>query len=536
MTKKNQKKKEVRQVKSKSQSFLSNLNSIVENKHFGLFIAAAYLIIISIISFTYHKIGDYGVETDFFWGYVHAAKKFLEGIIVIDQFRGPLYPIALGIFSLAFPDFFSAGIFLGVFSASIVIYFTFETLKRISDSKISLITTILLFFNPIFIQYSYSAGTDMFFNALAVITLYFFFKSNEPNYKNLLLAAFFGGLSYLTRYNGIFLASFVLAILFINHWKISWKERIKAVLIFCFVFIITFSPWGFYCLSEKGSFFYNENYKNIAYEIYGKEKVSWDEFWFSESSKMKSLTDVVFADPGKFVSTVIGNIADHFLKDMEILIGWHIGIFTILGLVFFIFSKPHKPLTTVFNSYVLVNLFFFLLLLLVFYSERFSLFLIPFYVFFAVSALHSGNLSLKKFMPKQLIILLTVFIISFAIIEAYGFNVERIDSGPQEILILKEWYDKNVPEEQKGSKIAARKPHIAYYLDMEFSLLPLVNSHEELISELNKKNVDYLYFSPVEAGLRREFMYLLNPNLQHPGLETVVFFNNPPAVLYRLKK
>ncbi len=102
------------------------------------------------------------------------------------------------------------------------------------------------------------------------------------------------------------------------------------------------------------------------------------------------------------------------------------------------------------------------------------------------------------------------------------------------MLVLQEWYNKNIPESERGNKIAARKPHVAFYLGMDFVLLPMVKTYDELIDELKKKNVDYLYFSGIEAAMRREFQTLLNPRSNHPGLKVVVYFNNPPAVLYRI--
>jgi len=48
--------------------------------------------------------------------------------------------------------------------------------------------------------------------------------------------------------------------------------------------------------------------------------------------------------------------------------------------------------------------------------------------------------------------------------------------------------------------------------------------------------VDYLYSGIAEAALRREFQYLIDPKVKHPGLEVVVYFKNPPSVLYRVLK
>lgn len=515
---------------------IQQAENILNGKYIGVVIALLYFIVAAIISFTFHKVGDYGVETDFFWGYVPAAKDFLNGIIRIDAFRGPLYPIVLGIFGFIFSDFFNAGVFIGILSASIVIYFSYEIIRKIFSPVTAFFVVLLVAFNPVFLQYSYSAGTDMFFNALAMATLFFFFKDKKLSYKNLALAAVLGGMSYLTRYNGVFLFSFVVVILFVNYWDITWIKRIKASAIFIIIFILTFSPWGIYCSIEKGSFFYNENYKNIAYEMYGKGKISWDDYWFKESSKVTSLADVVFKDVGVFTATVVKNIGNHFVNDMDRLLGWHIGVFVILGLILLLISNPFKFWKSRETGYYISNLFFFGLLLLVFYSERFSLFLIPFYLVIAVQPFFIEKFKSKKFVPVKFAYILMIGLMAFSFAKTYSFNSSRIDSGPKEMLVLRDWYNKNVPAELKGRRIAARKAHVAYYLDMEFKLLPMANTYEELITKLRDMDVDYLYFSTIEAAMRRQFQNLLNPKLKHPGLETVVYFENPPAVLYRVLK
>lgn len=530
------KKKEKSQTIDHRKSLSRNFEKYISYKHTGLIAGLIYFVVAGLISFIFHTVGDYGIETDFFWGYVPGAKKFLSGEIPMDAFRGPLYPMVLAIFGFILGDFFHAGILIGVLSASVVIFVTYELLKKIFSPFVSFFATVLLAVNPVFIQYSYSAGTDMFFNALAALTLFFFFKNKEMSYKNLIIAAIFGGLSYLTRYNGIFLASFILVIIFVNYWNIGWINRIKTSIIFAAVFLITFSPWGFYCLSEKGSFFYNENYKNIAFEVYGKGKISWDEFWFKESSKITSLTEVIFKDAGLFFSTIIGNISDHFINDMERLMGWQIGVFVALGLFLLIISNPFKRWKEQETGYYIVNLFFFALLLVIFYSERFSLFLIPFYLVIAVQPIFLERFKVSKFLPQTFKYLLLIGLIVFTFVKSYSFNNENINSGPTELLTLRDWYQVNVSEEMKGKTVAARKAHVAYYLDMDFKLLPMADSYDEFIVKLKESGTDYLYFGIAEAGLRKELQFLIDPKSNHPGLEIVVYFKNPPSVLYKVLK
>ncbi|MGB5848347.1 MAG: glycosyltransferase family 39 protein, partial [Ignavibacteriaceae bacterium] len=536
MPKKKSKKVSNKKLQSKKSnvSLEESFTKFLQFRYLGLVIAVLYFVILLILSLLYHKVGDYGVETDFFWGYVPKAKSFINGDLQIDQFRGPLYPMVLSLVNLIISNYFISGIVIGVLSASILIFLTFELIKNIFSPTVSLFVSLLLASNPIFVQYTYSAGTDMMFNVLAVATLFFFFKDKELNHRNIIIAAVLGGLSYLTRYNGVFLLGFVFIILFVNYWNNNWLQRIKSSIVFIVVFILTFTPWGIYCLNEKGSFFYNENYKNIAYELYGKGKISWDQFWFSESNNFTSLLDVIGRDPFLFISTTIGNIGEHFLLDMERLMGWYVGAFIVLGLILLLISNPFKNWKSRETGYYLSNLFFFALLTLVFYSERFSIFLISFYSVIAIQQFFREKFAANKRIPSKLIYLILISLIAVTLAKSISFNSSRINSGPQELLVLQEWYDENIPESERGNKIAARKAHVAYYLGMDFVLLPMANSYEEFIEKLHQYNVDYLYFSTIEASMRREFQSLLNPKSGHPGLKVVVFFNNPPAVLYRV--
>jgi len=176
------------------------------------------------------------------------------------------------------------------------------------------------------------------------------------------------------------------------------------------------------------------------------------------------------------------------------------------------------------------------LLLVVFYSERFSLFLIPFYAVIAVQSFFFEKYRLRKFIPVKFSYLLMVGIIAFTFAKSYSFNSRNINSGPTELLTLRDWYEENVPQKEKGKIVAARKAHVAYYLNMDFKLMPMADSYNEFISKLKNENVDYLYIGMAEAGLRREFQFLIDPKSNHPGLEVVVYFNNPPSVLYKVIK
>ncbi|MBT3800282.1 MAG: phospholipid carrier-dependent glycosyltransferase, partial [Bacteroidetes bacterium] len=255
------------EIKVEKKSPKKQTLAFVDYKHMGWVLGGIYFILMAIISFTYHKIGDYGIETDFFWSYVPQAQSFLDGTIEIDKYRGPLYPMILALVQIITGNYFSAGILIAVLSSSIVIYFIYNILRNLFTPLVALIATILMAVNTTFNLYTYSAGTDMFFFLIASAALYFLLRNKEYKWSNLLLAGLFAGLAYITRYNGVFIVITTLAvILFINLFKTTWLNRIIASAIFIGTFIIIITPWGVYTHKEKGKAFFNQNYQNVAYE------------------------------------------------------------------------------------------------------------------------------------------------------------------------------------------------------------------------------------------------------------------------------
>jgi len=67
----------------------------LNNRYAGLGIAGVYFILMLIVNLKYHVVGDYNVETDFYWSYVPQARHILEGTVPIEDFHGPAYPMVL---------------------------------------------------------------------------------------------------------------------------------------------------------------------------------------------------------------------------------------------------------------------------------------------------------------------------------------------------------------------------------------------------------------------------------------------------------
>ena len=505
----------------------------INDRRTGIIIAVFYTLAMAFLALKFHLVGDYGVETDFFWSYIPEAKKVLGGSFVIEDFRGPGYPTILAGAFVLIRDYFRAGVLLSVLAASGTLFFVFEILRRLFRADVALVGTVLVALNRTFIQYSYSAGTDMVFNIIVTATAYFLLKDEQKKPLNLIVSAILAGIAYLTRYNGIFvLAAAPAMLLLINRNQRSWRDQAISTAIFIGVFFLTIAPWGIYCLIEKGSFFYNRNYLNIAYEMFAKGRISWDQYWNVEVAKYASLGSVILADPGLFASTLAKNLYEHLIGDLGQLVGWQTGILVLFGILLLFKEKPTKDQAAL---YVFGGSFF-LVLLLVFYGERFSLFLLPVYVTLSLKTLTWQRLATYRFWNRIHIGALACYVlILWSFSDAYSFNRENIDSGPKEVPIIAQWFKNHGGDIEMGKTIICRKPHIAYYLNMEMASFPYVNTVDELQAEVKRAGASYLFFGLMEAGMRPQFQQLLDPANAPAWLRPVTYTVAPPAVLYKVE-
>lgn len=499
------------------------------------------------VAMSNRPIGGFGVETDFYWSYVNEAKEILKGNLLIDQYRGPVYQIVLAFFGFIFQnDFYSAGKFLNVLFASISLFFITKIIASIFDKKAALITMLFVSVNVYFIDYSFEAGTDMLFLVFYTSSLYYILKDKELNYKNFFIAGILSSLAYLTRYTGISLFILVIIIFIVTLYKKYKSDQtytkadiIKPILSYFIPVIIMVSAWGIICYQKTGSFFYNMNYLNTAYAVYKPEEMHNEEWTEKYQNSFTSSYDVIFRDFGQFFYKIfIENFTSYFVKDLGMLVSLYIGILVAAGLIIFIIKFRSHNLQQ--KYFFIASFIFYVQILFTFYSERFSFPLLTFYYFLFVKIfyydfLQKYNFSLGKLKLFTLIIL-TMIIIDFAY--SYRDISKYINEVPTEILDIKKWNEINHKENFSGKTIMARKPHIAYYLDMNFEVIPFAESYDEFIDIVKKRNVDYIYIGEMEykrmnENLRNILIDYKNP---HKGLETIIFTPNKISILYKVNK
>src|SRR5262249_21210796 len=149
---------------------------------------------------------------------------------------------------------------------------------------------------------------------------------------------------------------------------------------------------------------------------------------------------------------------EHGLAICEQLLGWLLTVLAVAGSVALVLRKVSAPQKT----YLLLNLAFFLVLLPIHLEIRYPLFMLG-----GLLALSSCGLFLWKLRPQSplragafLALLVPLVYMGF---KSYEINRRQISLGPTELLTIAEQFRANVPASSRGTYVAARKPHVAYY-------------------------------------------------------------------------
>ncbi len=455
----------------------------------SLWLALLYMVVMTVIGLTFHTVGDYDVETAFFETDVPHARLVASGELPIAESRGPVYAILLGVASLVGLDLFRSAIVLGALAGGIILFAAHRVLARVFQADHAFLALLVTAFNPAFVKFTYTVNPDMVFAAWSAGTILFLLGKERPTRRDLVLAALCAAGAYLTSYAGVYVIVAVpILFLWMNAISLPWKERLAATRTFLVAFVIAIAPWGIYQLIQTGDFF---------------------GFEFS---------------PG---------LSSHFFSDLVALLGWPGGVLVLLGIAQLVFVRP----TNLQAAFYVYGLVFFVTLIGLDNREGESLILIPFYASLAISALSwEGLRSITIFKRATLSGVLGLVLVVWTFHVSYQFNRQNINAGPREIPVIAEAFKASTPQPDKNAAVAARRPHIAYFLDMRLTPYPAAPTLDSLRSALDAQDASYVFFSRMEAGRRPEFSALLDPARAPAWLVPVSSTSVPPAVLYRIER
>jgi 4-amino-4-deoxy-L-arabinose transferase-like glycosyltransferase len=416
--------------------------------------------------------------------YLSLGKNILEGKYKInlneESFRSPFLPFLVATSFLVDGEMFVKLILIIVFTNTGIIA-TYYLGKTLYDKEIGCLASAFIASFPLYIFFGQKILTETIFVTFSTLALMFFYLGIEKSRKYLYLCGVFSGLSFLTKYFGMFLWIFyLLYILFRKKLELIFeKETWVGVLLF----LLTISPWAFLGVI---------NYKNPVGGMIENIEI------FSSASHQ----------PFHF-----------FFINAHLMFGFSI---LLVPIALYFFSKEkNKPGILLLISTIVP------LLIFSFAHHKEARYLISFAPSFAVSMAYVIKRMKKK--TRTLAILLVIFFILQGFFTGYNRIYENKDSSLA--LKLGALFLRNLtkPDEFVMSE---SYPYINYYAE-RISIRPPRNK-ETFYNYLKKYNITYVLVYVFEPGNPDYLLEELNTN----KFEEISWFsqwNQKAVVIYKVR-
>ncbi len=477
----------------------------------------------AITALTQHTMGNYAVETDFYWKYGPGARDLLRGIVSIENYdsKGFGYPVVVALVSLLGFDIFRAGQIVALLSAVGAAWILYRLHRSLFGPTHALIGLCFLLANLVFLQNTYEVGTDMFFLAITLASVALLLRSGAPGWRAVVASGLLGGWAFATRYNALFLwPGALLLFLVFRVPDGTWRERWRRAAVWTAGFVAGAMPWLITNAVHTGNALTNSNYVNVGYAVYGEG--NWEKFFYGARS-IRSLADVVLLDPGKFLGVMVSNVFGHLKGDLSELLPLALGLFAVAGAVLLWKDRPGRRV----GAYFAFGALCFGTLVPVFYGARFSLPLLPYYLALAAWPIVSGYLgrplaTVERSFPLRSFVALLV-LIPLAV-GAYGRTAdpswaESVAAGPHELQPAIGFLRSAPHEPDEG--LIARKPHVAFEAKYRFIPMPAFDSIDSLHVIALGARARYLLVSGAEMAYRPAIRPFAEPGAVIPGFRRV---------------
>ncbi len=474
-----------------------------------------------------HKIGDVFAETDFYGGYAAGARALLRGHLDPARYGvvGPGYEFALAAVGTVLPNLFLAAELLSAAAMVGGLALWVHLLSRRANARVALVAALFMATNATFFRYGYSVTNDALAFVLQALALSVLLRG--AGWRAAAGAGALAALAFLTRYNAIALLPAGL----IAVWAggTPQTDRRRGALAFAAGFVALVLPWLLFSLSQ-GQRMAFQFHHNIAYDVFARSKgIAWDDYQKLLQPQFKNLGDVIARNPGAVLRRELFNVGDHLRLDARMLLGLPVAWCALAGLVFAWADPALRRLWPI----GLAAAIFFVTLVPVFYSERYSIPLLPLYAILAAAPFASSRLSLD-FVPgigAWTKVAMAALPLGWAVQSTARHTRHDLSQLPIEALeCSRTLRDLAHP----GDKVICRKPQVAFHAGLDPIGFPFANDLAGLAATARASHARWLYFSWPEAEMRPVFWYLLDTAAVVPGL-TVRHATAPrPAVLYEI--
>lgn len=245
-----------------------------------------------------------GPEND---GYVAKAEALQRGEIPADPFRPLLYPLLAARAGAVLDDTFAGARLVSQLAAGWLALLTYWLGRCCFGRAVGVLALLGVVTNYTVISSGVYAATDMLFAAFTAWVLLLLCREDAhwPRRSLVVLGLAFA-LAYFTRYTAVALIPSVIVAL---AWGRPLLDRVTAhrLLLFAAVAALFLVPHFVLTTKALGHPFYNENWKNLAFKLYGGG--DWE---YYARIPYDGLFAVILADPGRVIGSAVEEVVRFF--------------------------------------------------------------------------------------------------------------------------------------------------------------------------------------------------------------------------------
>jgi len=245
--------------------------------------------------------------------YLQMAASFARGNLsqAFHTYWHPLYPLVTGLFGVVIPNIETAGRVVSLVFSTLVLVPLYLLCLQIFSRKVAVLSTLILAFHPEFAFFSSTALADPLFLFFFVSGVYAGWRAMEDEKAFTAgLGAFFFGLAYLTKPEGVGYFCVFAGLFFIAAVYRAWKGRgygtFWQILLAAAVFLLLALPYTIYLHQQTGRW-------TVSTKIFANQQLSAEDYSdtdvsYSRLSKDNTVnpTDAIYHE-GDFLALVSGD-------------------------------------------------------------------------------------------------------------------------------------------------------------------------------------------------------------------------------------
>lgn len=290
-------------------------------------------------------------------GYAGKADEILSGALPRDPYHPLLYPLLAAGAGIVTGDGFSGARLVSTLSAGLFAFMTYLVGRRCFGRGVGFFALAATIFNFNVITMGMDTATDMTFAALALLVLFLSIRiGDRASAPGAVALALSFALAYFTRYSALFFLPAIAVAFFCSLRGEGARRRFGIPALFAGAAVVFLIPHFALTTRVFGSPLYNENWRNLAFKMYGN--YDWNYF---RNAPYDGLASVVLSSPARLAAAFARELARFFQGTLvelggKGLAGGLFAAFALTGLYRALFSLDRKRLILVSFAFFYVAL------------------------------------------------------------------------------------------------------------------------------------------------------------------------------------